>query len=622
MRKLGLLLGLLAAFAPVQAKECKNATPVHDIQGTAEKSPLVGRGVVVHGAVTGDFQNRDADIINTLDGFFVQELTPDEDPSTSEGIFVFDGPKPKTDVKVGDIVCVHGNVKEYYGETQLDIRRISIIGEGASIDPTPVSLPVGTTLNHDEELIADLERYEGMLVTFPEQLVVTSLRELDRFGEIELTARARAFTPTNIALPSVEMAQQAARNRAASTLILDDGITWQNPPAIRYALKANTPGPVKGPRNGDLILGLTGNLRYSRGSTKYGTENWRLEPVQEPRFVLRGGTREQLPEVGGNLRVAAFNAHNFFTEPADRGDICGPLGRQACRGAGDIEELRRQQQKTHYTAAALHADLLGLVELENNETSLPAVARGISDVVGGAGYAFVDTGSVGDDAIKVGILYRPDRLEPVGEYRVLDRSVDERFDSRKSRPVIAQTFRDSRTGETFTFAVLHLKSKSSSCEKSGDPDLGDGQGNCNRTRTLAAQALADWLIGIAESSGDPDILVGGDFNAFTREDPVREMEAAGFVNLVPRFQSTPSYTHYFRGFAGTLDHVFASPDMLCQVSGAAEWHINADFADLFDYNLDFDRPADYFDPSSPFRSSDHDPIIIGITPGQSCGAQE
>jgi len=608
MRKPALLLIAMAACSPAVAAECKNAIPIHDVQGAGEKSPVVGRGVVIQGVVTGDFQNRDQDIINTLDGFFVQDAAPDDDPMTSEGIFVFDGAKPKTDVKVGDVVCVHGTVKEYYGETQLDLRRIWILAEGARVEPTPVELPVATTQNDDGELIANLEHFEGMLVTFPEQLVVTNLNELDRFGEIELSARERTFSATNVELPSAGLALKVARDRAARTIILDDGITWQNPPAIRYALKAESPSPVKGPRAGDLILGLTGNLRYSRGSTRYGMENWRLEPVVEPRFVLRGGTREQMPDVGGSLRITTANVRNFFTTPADKGKVCGPLGRQTCRGASDSKELDRQRQKTYAAVAALQADLLGVVELENNNRSLPLLARGVNAVLGGEPYSFIETGPIGDDAIKVGILFRPEKLEPRGDYLVLSRE--------------AQEFRDRQTGETFLFSVTHLKSKSSDCDELGDPNIQDGQGNCNLTRTAAARVLAEWLMGRAEAAGDLDVMIVGDFNALLFEDPVRAMETAGFVNLVPQFQSAPSYTHSFNGYAGTLDYAFASPSLACQVTGAAEWHINADFADLFDYNLDFNRPADYFDSGSPFRSSDHDPVIVGITLGQSCGVEE
>ena len=51
---------------------------------------------------------------------------------------------------------------------------------------------------------------------------------------------------------------------------------------------------------------------------------------------------------------------------------------------------------------------------------------------------------------------------------------------------------DSSTGGMFTVAVNHLKSKGSDCNDVGDPDLGDGAGNCNVTRN---QPHRRWSIG-------------------------------------------------------------------------------------------------------------------------------
>ena len=62
------------------------------------------------------------------------------------------------------------------------------------------------------------------------------------------------------------------------------------------------------------------------------------------------------------------------------------------------------------------------------------------------------------------------------------------FDDARNRPSLAQAFDERTTGERFNVVVNHFKSKSGSCED--DPDTGDGQAACNRTRTRAARALA------------------------------------------------------------------------------------------------------------------------------------
>ena len=190
--------------------------------------------------------------------------------------------------------------------------------------------------------------------------------------------------------------------------------------------------------------------------------------------------------------------------------------------------------------------------------------------------------------------------------------MDARFIDTKSRPVLAQTFAQVSNGAEFTVVVHHLKSKGSSCDSIGDPDTGDGQGNCNLTRTSAATAMADWLAADPTSSGDADILIIGDTNAFNLEDPMTALGNAGFVDLVKNAAGLDTYSHLFNGASGALDHALASPSLVAQVAAAIEWHINADEPPLLDYNLEFGRDPNLFDGTTPYRSSDHDPLIIGL----------
>ncbi|MES4892496.1 endonuclease/exonuclease/phosphatase family protein [Streptomyces sp. NPDC096012] len=79
---------------------------VHDIQGTTRISPLAGQKVAdVPGVVTA------TRAYGSSRGFWLQDPTPDDDPATSEGVFVFTGSAPK--VAVGDSVTVTGTVSEY-----------------------------------------------------------------------------------------------------------------------------------------------------------------------------------------------------------------------------------------------------------------------------------------------------------------------------------------------------------------------------------------------------------------------------------------------------------------------------------------------------------------------------
>jgi predicted extracellular nuclease len=175
-----------------------------------------------------------------------------------------------------------------------------------------------------------------------------------------------------------------------------------------------------------------------------------------------------------------------------------------------------------------------------------------------------------------------------------------------------QTFSSIANNDRFTVAANHLKSKGSDCDSIGDPDLGDDQCNCKKIRTSAAAALGHWMSTDPTDSGDSDILIIGDMNAYLREDPVETIVRSGYENVLESFVGDKAYSFVFRGQSGALDHAFASATLVPQISGVSEWHINADEPPLLDYNLDFDRDDTLFDPASPYRASDHDPVVIGL----------
>jgi hypothetical protein len=187
---------------------------------------------------------------------------------------------------------------------------------------------------------------------------------------------------------------------------------------------------------------------------------------------------------------------------------------------------------------------------------------------------------------------------------------------------MAQTFQDLSTGGRFTVVVNHLKSKGSACDDIGDPDLGDGQGNCNGTRTLAAQALVDWLATDPTGSGDPDLIIMGDLNSYAMEDPISAIRTGpddnpgtgdDYTNLIASFLGQFAYSYVFDGQAGYLDHALANPSLLAQVTGVADWHINADEPDVLDYDTSFKPPAQdaLYEPNA-YRTSDHDAVVVGL----------
>ena len=589
---------------------CGNpATLISAIQGNGAASPLVGQTHTVEAVVVGDFQDGAKGTNGDLNGFHLQEedLDADADPLTSEGIFVFDGNNPAVDVNIGDRVRVVGPVSEFNGLTEITATGVLVCNSGNPA-PTPATLALPVTA------VDDFEPVEGMSITFPQDLVISEYFNFDRFGEIVLTSERR-LTPTAEFEPGPD-AVAAAAEFLLDRITLDDGRSSQNPdPAIHpNGADFDLDNLFRG---GDTVANVTGVMDYGFGL-------YRIQPTQGADYTPVNLRTAAPDDVGGDIRVASFNVLNYFTTIDDGvNDICGPAQNQECRGADNAGELTRQRDKIVAALTAIDADVVGLIEIENNVTDDAVIdlVDSLNAVSGPGTYDYVATGTIGTDAIKVAIIYKPDTVSPVGGYAILDSSVDPRFIDTRSRPVLAQSFADA-SGSAFTVAVNHLKSKGSACDDVGDPDLGDGAGNCNATRTAAAEALVDWLAGDPTGSGDTDTLIIGDLNSYDKEDPIDAIvagsdDSAGtaddYTDLIRLFQGEDAYSYVFDGQIGYLDHALASADLLGQVTGTTVWHINADEADLIDYDTSFKQPAqDAIYAPDPYRSSDHDPVVIGL----------
>ncbi|MCG8612755.1 MAG: ExeM/NucH family extracellular endonuclease, partial [Pseudomonadales bacterium] len=616
------------------------------IQGSGIESPLVGETVTVEAIVVGDFQSGGLGSQGDLRGFYLQEESSDwdTDAKTSEGIYVFDGTSPGVDVAVGDKVVVTGTVAEYFGETQINVTSGSVVKQssGNTVTPTSLLLPATETItNSDGDLIANLEAYEGMLISFPQSLSVTELYQLDRFGELRLAQGGRFFQFTQNSLPSVSGFQTHLEDIARRNVILDDGLSNQNPDPIRYPAPGLTTDNAL--RMGDTVTGLTGVVRYSRGSGGSGDEGYRIMPTAEPVFVAENA-RSEAPEVGGTLKVASFNVLNFFNTLDTSAGACYPsFSRGDCRGADNQAEFDRQLEKTVTALSTIGADVYGLLEIENDYTdgSSSAIATLTSALnateTSCSEFGYVDPGArIGSDAIAVGMIYCKDTVELASGSTpsILDDSDLEALGMESRAPLfngyatnratLATTFTEKASGESLTIAINHFKSKgdsgladSETCQNAPGSDLNcdqnDGQGFWNQRRTFAAEALSAWLQTFPTGHTDPDFLVMGDLNGYAMEGPVTALIDRGYTNLVTEFHSAgDAYSYVFDGQAGNLDHGLANASLLTQVNDAQDWHINSDEADGLDYNTDFGRNTSLFDGTVPFRSSDHDPLIIGL----------
>jgi predicted extracellular nuclease len=600
-------LAFVTVFTPGAENACNVPVElvfIHAVQGDGAASPLVGSTVRIEGIVVGDFQD-DVGANGDLNGFFVQEEDADADanPLTSEGIFVFNGSNPSVDVNVGDLVAVEGEVSEFsrpgdsFSLTEItSFSDVTVLSSGNPL-PTAANLALPVTSADD------FEPFEGMRVTFPQPLVIAEYFNFDRFGEIVLSSERR-LTPTAEFEPGPD-AVQAAADALLDRITLDDGRSSQNPdPAIHpNGSEFDLSNLFRG---GDRLQDVTGVMDYAFNL-------YRVQPTQGANYSSDNPRPAAPGAVGGTLKVASVNVLNYFTTIDDAGDICGPSSNQNCRGADNPEELTRQRDKLVAALAGIDADVAGLVEIENDpdNAALSDLVAGLNDVVGTGSYDYIATGPIGTDAIRVALIYKPGSVTPVGDFAILDNSVDGRFNDDLNRPVLAQSFMDNAAGGIVTVAVNHLKSKGSGC--AGDPDTGDGSGNCNLTRTAAAEALVDWLATDPTGSDADNFLVIGDLNSYDKEDPIDVLAAGGYVDLVSSFLGEDAYSFVFDGQIGYLDYALANEALNEQVTGVSIWHINADEPDLIDYETGFKMPAQeaIYAPDA-YRSSDHDPVIVGL----------
>jgi predicted extracellular nuclease len=563
-------------------------TAVYTIQGSGPASPIAGSQVSVEAVVIGDFQAADQ-----LEGFYIQDPTGDGDPATSDGIFVFT--PGSLDVAVGDVVRVSGTVAEYFDMTEITgVSNLLVCSSTAGISPTPVDLPVADP--------SALEPFEGMFVIFPEALYATEHFNLHRFGEVTLAADGRQFNPTDYMLPGPAAADLNGNSIAdinePARIILDDGSNTQFPAVVPYIAPDGTL------RLGDSVTNLTGALSYEFGF-------FRLHPTSSVVFNRENPRQSGPSDVGGVIKVATYNTLNYWTTIDD--------GTNDARGADSPAEFVRQKAKTIATILGLGADVVGLMELENNgPVAIGDLVTGLNAATAPGTWAYVPDpaypgGLENTDAIKVGIIYRADRLKPRGGPLADD---DPIFAT--DRPPIAQTFKAS--GEVFTVVVNHFKSKGCADATGLDLDQGDGQSCYNYKRTLQAQALLDFVSYMRTSSGDNDVIVVGDLNSYAMEDPIRTLEG-GLFNAAGSFVAPDDrYSYVFFGQSGQLDHIFTTPDMAGRVTGVDLWHVNGDEPRALDYNDAVIDPAEsssefnqgYLYTPDVFRSSDHDAAIIGF----------
>ncbi|WP_221797661.1 ExeM/NucH family extracellular endonuclease [Oceanobacter mangrovi] len=599
----------------------EQANLISSVQGSASsvdfQSPLLGSSVTLEGIVTQTSlaSSGSATGASGYGGFWLQEEDADTDNKdlTSEAVWVADSSAAvAAGVSAGDQLRLQGTVAELDGVTSItNLQQLTVCATNQTLPKAfKLVLPVAS--------LVVFEALEGMRVQSLQGLVISDLYGagygLGNYGQLVVSSELH-FQPTDVAAPGSDEALALAERYQRDRLLVDDGSAARYPAFIPFPDSVNGFSADNPVRIGDSFGSLSGVLHQIDG-------DYVLIPGK---YLINSQARDLEPAVSdeANLRIASMNLLNYFN-----GDGEGS-GFPTSRGANSVAAFDMQSAKIVAAMDALDADIIGLMELENDGFGYSSAIQQLLDELNqlqasDAEYAFINpqtsSGLIGTDQITVGLFYRPARLTLQGQ-TVLLTSANSPTDSdgalfldSRNRPSLIQTFEFN--GFSFTVAVNHLKSRGSSCGEDNEGE--DGQGNCNLTRSRAAQGLLQYLQQQPTGISTDATLIIGDLNAYSQEDPLQTLVSGGFSNLLQSDLALDesSWSYSYSGLLGSLDHALATGELMAKVVSVADWHINSVEDSLLGYETEANGQAyasvdNYANPDA-YRSSDHDPVIIGL----------
>lgn len=520
-----------------------SGVPIWAIQGTGAASPFVRSEATTEGLVTGVFPKQG--------GVWVQSTEPDNDPATSEGIFVLTDWDPNTPpenlpVAIGDHVLVTGRVREKSGQTLLHLsvpesgvqtETLRVVGSYNML-PEPVELDPP---QDEAESKSYYEALEGMLVSV--NYPVLAVAPTSKYGEYVLVH------------PRWEITRVYKGDPKGMFIFVDDGSdeTHLDQSTLPYVVQT-----------GDMVGDIVGPLAYTY-------DNYKIQPILTPTVITSGSVLSSLPLIEGNeLSIATFNTENFF-------DIVDPHPSDPPKPKPD--EYRLKLTKTADTIARMGApDIIGFQEIEN---------VGILEDLAGEpaltdfGYIPVLLEGFDSRGIDVGYLVRGDRatLEGVSQHDAPE--------GLTSRPPLLIT------------ATVHLPNGDQTIYVFNNHFLSMSEGEAATEPRRDAQAA--WNVTLVEAllhqHPDAFIVVLGDLNSFYQSRPIDTLRNGGLRHVYEFAEPERLYTYIYQGESETLDHILVTPNLYNHLTRVIPVHLNADYP-----------PAPPEDTSAR-RSADHDPLV-------------
>lgn len=577
---------------------------VAQIQGASHTSPLVGQEVKdVKGIVTALKSN----------GFWIQSTTPDDDPATSEGLFVFTRTAPT--VAVGDAVTLAGKVSEFrpggsggttnLTTTELDSPTITVEASGQPL-PAPVVIGVDRVAPQQTVFAGDPGNVEKPGVTFdPTKNALDFDESLEGMRVALKDARAVGPTATRYGeTPVVPGQNVSAINSPRGGVVYN---SYNTPNAMRLILNDSlVKGRIPAAQTGDTYPGLT------IGVIDYAFANYNLYATQGSQVRSSGLSREVTVTPGGNeMAVATFNVENLApSDPSTKyarlaGQIVTNLKSPDILALEEIQDNSGAANDGQTDSTATSDKLIAAITAAGGPAYQAKWVNPADGTDGGQpggnirqvflfrtdrGVSFVDkpgaTANTATDVVGTGrgaaLTYSPGRIDPTNGAWANSR-----------KPLVGQFTWNDRS--VFVIAN-HFASKGGD-----DPLMGRFQQPLRSSevqRNNQATAVRGFVDKLLAADPNANVIVLGDINDFEFSKTADILVGSGSNALTDLPRTLPEnerYTYVYQGNSQVLDHILLSPNLVRTMANKKYSY------DIVHTNSEFND-----------QDSDHDPQVVRL----------
>ena len=580
--------GATASAAQVTApKEVKN---IGEVQGESHESPLAGKEVIINNVVVTKTDKT---------GFYVQDKVSDNNPRTSDAVYV----ASKDKVTSGDLLKVQGTVKEGYMEEYS-------VKPGQTFKKPAGSLTVTQIIN---ATITKLGKAE-----LPKALNISEKMPKDIVDQ----------TPTKYN-PETEALDYWESLEGMRVEVTKPKVTGPQYKGDIYVLpgdykgqKLNNIGGVNlrpGVQNTEVLPVTVGNKFVAKakdyfnenisGVVTYRNKTYKIDPSTVP-TLQDGGLKREVSKIypaEDKLTIASYNIENFSANN---------------NGHDETPEEKVDKIANSFIKEVHSPDIITLIEVQDNNGGVndgtvdgvksgEKLAQRIKSL-GGPDYKYTEIAPVdGKDGgkpganIRVAYLYNPKRVTLIGKEkggseeaaRFVNGHLEKnpaRIDPtsvhfEKVRKSLAAEFEFK--GERIVVIANHLKSK-----LGDDAIYGSNQPSVENTkakRIEEAKILNAFIKEGLRQNPNLKFVLTGDFNDFEFSDSVKTIVGNELVNLMAEHEQGDRYSYFYRGSNQSLDNILISKNIKDKVVFSPV-HINASFMEEHG------------------RASDHDPVVVQI----------